>query len=184
MTRLRNLSAGLLLAISFAAQPAAAELKVGYIDSEVHRQQMPEFKQIQRQLERLQQSYEQEAMDRQSKLVKLQEDFRKQELLMSEAKKAEMEAEFELAMQELQQFTQEKLAPNGELFQKNIELSAPVFETVNEALKKLAEEEGYDFILDVAGNGTIVYADPERYNVTNKLLEILAEAREEVETEQ
>ena len=41
---------------------------------------------------------------------------------MSEARKAEMQAEFEAKVQQLQQFTQEKFGPEGELMRKNIEL--------------------------------------------------------------
>ena len=179
MIRFRGLPALLAAGLVLAAQPSTAEIKIGYIDSEVLRERMDEFKDIQRQLDRLTQGYQQEAMDRESKLLKMLEDFRKQELLMSEARKAELAAEFEQAVQDLQQFTQQKLGPDGEVFQKNIELSAPIFERVNEALKNLAEEEGFDFIFDVAGGGGIVYADPDRYNLTEKLLALLAEEREE-----
>lgn len=179
MMRFRGLPALLAAGLVLAAQPSSAEIKIGYIDSEVLRERMEEFKDIQRQLDRLTQGYQQEAMDRESRLVKMREDFRKQELLMSDARKAGMAAEFEQAVQDLQQFTQQKLGPDGEVFQKNIELSAPIFERVNEALKKLAEEEGFDFIFDVAGGGGIVYADPDRYNLTEKLLALLAEEREE-----
>lgn len=179
MIRFRGLPALLAAGLVLAAQPSIAEIKIGYIDSEVLRERMDEFKDIQRQLDRLTQGYEQEAMDRRSKLKKMEEDFRKQELLMSEARKAELAAEFDQALRDLQQFTQEKLGqPHGEVFQKNIELSAPIFERVNEALKKLAEDEGFDFIFDVAAGG-IVYADPDRYNLTEKLLALLAEEREE-----
>ncbi len=179
MIRFRSLPALLVAGLLLPVLPSSAEIKIGYIDSEILRERMEEFKDIQRQLDRLTQGYQQEAMDRESRLVKMREDFRKQELLMSDARKAEMAAEFEQAVQDLQQFTQQKLGPDGEVFQKNIELSAPIFERVNEALKKLAEEEGFDFIFDVAGGGGIVYADPDRYNLTEKLLALLAEEREE-----
>jgi len=167
--------------MALTVSAAAADIKIGYIDSEVLREKMPEFKDIQRKIERLDQQYTQEASDRQSKLLKLQEDFRKQELLMSEAKKAEMQAQFDESMRKLQEFTQAKFGPNGELFRQNVELSQPVFEKVNAALAELAEEQGYDFIFDVAGGGTIVYADPERYNLTEDLLKKLEKAREEQE---
>jgi outer membrane protein len=114
----------------------------------------------------------------------LQEDFQKQELLLSEAKKTQMQVEFEEAVQQLQEFTQDKLGPNGELIRKNIELSSPIFEKVNSALEELAQAESYDFIFDVASNGAIVYADPERYNLTESLLEKLEEAREAQEAGQ
>lgn len=168
----------LLTSSAFAAQ------KIGYIDSQILREQLPEFKEVQRKLERLRQQYEQEAQERQSKLLKLQEDFRKQELLMSEAKKAEMEAQFNQRIQELEQFTQSKFGPDGELIRQNMELSSPIFERVNTALELLAKDEGYDFIFDVAINGAIVYADPERYNLTAKLLEKLDEEREAQEKKQ
>lgn len=181
MKRIHLFAATALMGLAVLASPAQAEVKLGYIDSEVLRERLPEFKQIQRELERLKQDYEQQAVDRQSKLVKLQDDFQKQELLMSEVRKAEMQASFEKQVQELQQFTQEKLGPNGELFRKNIELSQPIFEQINAALEAIAEKDGYDFIFDVAGNGAIVYADPDRFNLTEKLLTGLEEAREERE---
>ena len=181
MKRIPLFAAIALVGLAVLTSPAQAEVKLGYIDSEVLRERLPEFKQIQRELERLKQDYEQQAVDRQSKLVKLQDDFQKQELLMSEVRKAEMQASFEKQVQELQQFTQEKLGPNGELFRKNIELSQPIFEQINTALEAIAEKNGYDFIFDVAGNGAIVYADPDRFNLTEKLLTGLEEAREERE---
>ena len=175
------ISATLVAACTATSSAAAADVKLGFIDSEVIRDRLPEFKNVERQLQRLQQQYEKEAVERQSKLFKLQEDFRKQELLMSESRKAEMQAQFDESVRRLQEFTQQKLGPNGELFRKNIELSSPILERVNAAIEAIAKEDGYDFIFDVASSGAIVYADPERYNVTEKLIERLEKEREEQE---
>ena len=136
---------------------------------------------MQRQLDRLRQQFEQEAIDRESKLRKLQEDFRKQELLMSDARKAEMQSQFDQNTMELQQFTQAKFGPDGELFRKNLELADPIFQMINSAIAEIAKEEGYDFIFDTATSGAIAYADPERYNLTDELLEKLEKQREEKE---
>ena len=171
---------GLLLSTMYHA-PVSADQKLGYIDSQVLREKLPEFKDVQRKLERLEQQYTQEATDRQSKLLRMQEDFRKQELLMSEARKLEMQEQFDDSVRQLQEFTQQKLGPNGELFRKNLELSSPIFDKINSALEVLAKDEGYDFIFDVAAGGAIVYADPERYNLTGELLKKLEELKEEQE---
>jgi len=169
----------LVAALALIASAAAAEVKIGYIDSEVLKEKLPEFRDIERTLERLNAQYRQEVSDRQSKLLKMQEDFRKQELLMSEAKKAEMQAQFDEGVRQLEEFADGKFGADGALFRKNIELSEPIFRRVNALLAEIAETRGYDFIFDVAGGGTIVYADPERHNLTEDLLERLGETREE-----
>jgi outer membrane protein len=157
---------------------AEAELKVGYIDSEVLKERLPEFQEAQRRLDQLRQEFEREAKDREAKLVKMQEDFRKQELLMSEARKAELQADFDAKVKELQEYSQGKFGPEGELMKTNVELSAPIFERINAALQKLATDEGYDFIFDAGAAGTgLVYA-AERFDVTQRLMERLEEARE------
>ena len=176
----RTFASVALTGLVFAAlSPLDAAQKLGYIDSQVLREKLPEFKDVQRKLERLEQQYTQEATDRQSKLLRMQEEFRKQELLMSEARKVEMQEQFDDSVRKSQEFAQQKLGPNGELFRKNIELSSPIFEKINGALEVMAQEEGYDFIFDVAVGGAIVFADPARFNLTEKLLEKLEELKQE-----
>ena len=171
------LSVGASCAVLFWAGAVLAELKLGYIDSEVIKERLPEFKAAQRKLDQLRQEFEREAKDREAKLLKLQEDFRKQELLMSEARKAEIQADFEEKVRQLQEFTQQKFGPDGELMKKNVELSSPIFEKINAALQEIAKEEGYDFIFDAAAPGTgLVFAD-EKYDLTEKLLKRLEEKR-------
>lgn len=175
------LSASLLL----WAGVALAELKLGYIDSEVIKERLPEFKEAQRKLDQLRQDFEREAKEREAKLLKLQEDFRKQELLMSEARKAELQAEFEAKVREHQDLTRQKFDPQeGELMKKNIELSAPIFERINAALQQLAKEEGYDFIFDAAAPGTGIVFAQEKYDLTEKLLQRLQEERDKAEKTQ
>jgi outer membrane protein len=166
------------LGLVFQADAVLADIKLGYIDSEILKEQMPELRAVRQQLEQLEQEYAREASERESKLVKLQEDFRKQELLMSEARKTQLQADFDKQVRQLQEYGQQRFGPEGELMKKNIALSEPIFEKINAGLKVIAEEDGYDFIFDVAGNGAIVYAD-EKHNLTDKLLQRLKEESEE-----
>ena len=171
------LAAGLL----GSATMAAAELKLGYIDSEVLKERLPDFKNAQQTLDQLRQDFEREAKDREAKLQKLQEDFRKQELLMSEARKAELQADFDEKVKALQDFTQQKFGQDGELMKKNLELSAPIFTKINDVLAQLAKEEGYDFIFDSAAPGTGIVFAQDKHNVTEKVLARLQEARDKAE---
>ena len=153
-------------------------MKLGYIDSDIVKDRLPEFREAQRKLDQLRQEYEREAGDRQGKLLKLQEDFRKQELLMSEARRQELQEEFDAKIQQLQSFNVQKFGPEGELIRKNVELSGPIYKRVNESLQAIGREEGYDFIFDVAGNSSIVFVDEEKYNLTEDVLKWLEEERE------
>ncbi|MXW81487.1 MAG: OmpH family outer membrane protein, partial [Gemmatimonadetes bacterium] len=130
-------------------------------------------------LDQLRQDYENQAKDREAKLLKLQEDFRRQELLLSEAKKAELQVEFETKMQQLNQFTQEKFGPEGELMRKNIELSEPIFKKINDAIQGMAEEKGYDFIFDAAAPSSGLVFAKEEYDITEQLLELMEKEKEE-----
>jgi outer membrane protein len=167
------------MALALFATSVRAELKVGYIDSEVLKERLPEFREAQRKLDQLRQDYENQAKDREVKLIKLQEDFRRQELLMSEVRKSELQTEFEAKVQQLQQFTQAKFGPEGELMRKNIEFSEPIFKQINDAIQGMAEEEGYDFIFDAAAPSSgLVYAR-EKYDLTEQLLKLLQKEEEQ-----
>ena len=100
---------------------------------------------------------------------------------MSEARKAEMQAEFEAKVQQLQQFTQEKFGPEGELMRKNIELSEPIFKRINDAIQGMAEEEDYDFIFDAASPSSGLVFAKEQYDLTDQLLELMEKEKEEQE---
>lgn len=179
MTRLLPLAVIAGVVLGATQTPARADVKLAYIDSEVLKDRLPEFKEAQRKLDELRQEFEREAKDREMKLMKMREDFRKQELLMSEARKEELQADFDAKVRELQEYTETKFGPEGELMKKNMELSSPIFEKINAVLSRLAEEEDYDFIFDAAAPSTgLVYAQ-ERYDVTERLLERLEEEREE-----
>ena len=167
--------------VACCATSASAQLKIGYIDSEVLKERLPEFRDAQRTLDQLRQDYENQAKDREANLLKLQEDFRRQELLLSEAKKAELQAEFEAKVQQLQQFTEEKFGPEGELMRKNIELSEPIFKKINDVIQGMAEEEGYDFIFDAAAPSSGLVFAKEQYDLTEQLLELMEKEKEEQE---
>ncbi len=174
------------LVVACCATGALAQLKIGYIDSEVFKERLPEFRDAQRTLEQLSQELEKKVKDREAELLKMQEDFRRQGMLMSETRKAEIQAEFEAKMQQLQQFVQDK---SGELRQKEIDLFEPIFEKINGAIQDMAEEEGYDFIFDVA-SGLLVFPkegmEKEKkkdYELTDKVLSRLVGLSQEEENQ-
>ena len=59
--------------------------------------------------------------------------------------------------------------PEGELYQKRQTLLKPIQDEVYNAVKKVAEERGYQAIFDRASSSDIVYASP-RIDISNEVL--------------
>jgi len=63
---------------------------------------------------------------------------------------------------------------NQQIRQRNIEMLQPVYNDVNEAIKKVAKENRYTYVLDVSA-GVIAYLSPDSEDITARVLEVLQE---------
>ena len=71
--------------------------------------------------------------------------------------------------QKIQTFNQ---TAQQQIRQHNIELLQPVYNEVNEAIKKVAKENKFTYILDVSG-GTVAYISPDSEDITTRVLDEL-----------
>jgi outer membrane protein len=155
----------------FGWQTAGAQLKVGYIDSQRILTTLPTAVDAQKRLDAEQAKWGQELQRMQGELQTLQEKLDQQSLLLSEAKKKEQRDEIQALYVRAQQYQSQKWGQGGEYFKLQEELLQPVFDTINAAIHRIGDEEGYDFIFDsVAGN--ILHAK-EDHDLTEKVLKEL-----------
>ena len=136
-----------------------SQLKIGYIESNQIMQEFEEFRDAQAKLEKRQRLLAVEYNTYVDRLDSLQRDFERQRLLLSPEKIREKELELEALFQTTQTFQQEKFGPEGELYQYQAELMAPILDKINAAVAKIGAERAYDYIFDAAASG-IVYALP------------------------
>ena len=163
-------SAVLLLAVIFSGS-VFAQLKIGYIDSQIILNKLPSAVEAQKKLEEQSNAWAEELQKMGDKIRSLQQQLEQQSLLLSEEKKQEKQDEIQQLYLDSQRFQDQKFGQQGELYQKRNELLQPVFDQINEKIQAGAEESGYDYIFDaVAGN--ILYAK-EEYNLTKILLDAL-----------
>ncbi|NOX36649.1 MAG: OmpH family outer membrane protein [Calditrichaeota bacterium] len=152
-----------------------AQLKIRYINSQRILADYPEAQEIQKKLDELRASYEKEYNQMLQEYDRLAKELESQSLLLSPEKKAEKEKQLQELGIKIEKYRLEKLGPEGEFFQQNQKLTQPLFDKINQVIQKVAEEEGYDFILDVV-QGVVLYAKPE-YDVTDRILEELNKTR-------
>jgi outer membrane protein len=154
------------------AVSVSAQLKVGYINSDVILVKYEGAKEAADKLNKEVAKWEQEASKRQSDLKDLKDKIEKQSLLLSAERKKELEDSLQQKYAQYQQFLQEKFGQKGEAYNKNEELSKPIVEKVNKIIEKIAKEENYDFIFDARAGG-LVYANAQKYDLTDRVLMLL-----------
>jgi outer membrane protein len=147
-----------------------AELKIGFINSEMILQQYQGTKDAEEKLKKEYSRWEQEATEKQKKMKEMKEQLDKQSLLLSAERKKEIESELERLYIEYNKFLQEKFGQQGDAAKKNDELLKPIVEKINVILEKIAKNENYDFIFDARGG--VVYAK-KAYDLSEKVIQAL-----------
>ncbi len=163
----------ILLILILGISPAAAQLKIGYINSNQILQTYQEAIDASKKLQDIDAQWKKEARDMETELQEKQEQLEAQSLLLSEERKQEKAQEIQTLYLRYQQYIQEKWNPqNGEAVKTDVEFMEPVHKTITATIKKIGEEEGYHYIFDTVASN-IVYASDNQPNLTDKLLEEL-----------
>ena len=160
----------LILFLSFSA----AEIKIGYVDSNEIMSKFEEVRQVQVDLEKEQRRLESEFNSLVAQLDSLQQDYERQRLLMSETRRQEKENEIINMKKSAEEFQLKKFGPEGEIYRKQNELLKPVLKKIDVAIQKVGNEQGYDFILD-AMSGALLYA-LDSHNLTEDVMDELSKA--------
>lgn len=176
LPRMRLFATILALFAAAVARPSVAEeFKVGYVDGERVVQAYKGYKDAETQFEKQREAWNQEIDKRSRDLKSMDEDFKAQELMLSEAKKKERLTQLEERRRELEKYYQEIFGPNGEAARKNEELLRPILEKVNTIIREVGEQEKYSMIFETSESG-IAYAMPG-LDITDKIIERLNAAQ-------
>ncbi|MFC1726402.1 OmpH family outer membrane protein [candidate division KSB1 bacterium] len=162
----------LLVLILFFTVPVFAQMKIGYINSA---RILTEFKDAIEVDQKLQRESEKMAGDINRMRVQIDSllaDYEKKQLIYSREKKAEVEGRLQTMYADVQKAQQDKFGENGEFEKLRIQLLNPILEKIDKVIKELGQEGTYDFIFD-ARQGNIVYADEDKYDITDLVLERL-----------
>ncbi len=160
----------LMLLLSFSV----AEIKIGYVDSNEIMSNFEEVRQVQVDLEKEQRRLESEFNSLVAQLDSLQQDYERQRLLMSETRRQEKENEIINMKKSAEEFQLKKFGPEGEIYRKQNELLKPVLKKIDDAIQKVGNEQGYDFILDTM-SGALLYA-LDSHNLTEDVMDELSKA--------
>lgn len=156
------------LVLAVFAQTAAAEVRVGFVNSDRVMKEAPPAKKAQQKLEKEFEKRDQELQRLAKQLQGMQEALEKNGMTMAEGERRNKEREFNDLNRDFQRKQREF---REDLNQRRNEELAGVLERANKTIRQIAEAEKYDIIFQEA-----VYASP-RIDITDKVIKALTEAK-------
>ena len=143
----------LLMFVSFTV---TAQSKVAHIDSQALISEMPEVKEAQAQLEKLQKTYSTEIdasmKEYQTKLQTYSADAQNQTEVTNKARQKELAG----MEQNIQQYQQ---TASQDIQKKQADLLRPLIEKARAAIQKVARAQGFDYVIDGTQGGSLILAD-------------------------
>ena len=161
----------LLLLVAGIASPMAAQVKIGHANLELILAYMPETQVMNKTLQEAEQILGKNVQVKQSYLQTKVAEYQEGEARFTEAQKQEKQKELQKLDQEVRQDAQRA---QNQLMLKQQELLQPITTKLEAAIKALAAEEAYTFILNsmTGGNSIVLYGPPE-HELTEKLMKRL-----------
>ncbi len=163
---------GFLAVLLLIARPgAAAEIKMGYIDSARIFQEYKDAQEAQARFDRQVQGWRDEASDKEKQVNQLRGEVRDQAPILSALKRQEKEEALQRALGDYEHFIQDIWGPQGKAAQENERATNEVVTAIRSAVEKIAKQGGLSLVLDAAG-GFIIYAD-KSMDYTSQVLQEL-----------
>lgn len=172
----------LSLAIVAGFATVAQAQRVGFISSDIIRDNLPEAKQAEQRLESIVNEWKRELAITQQMMDDLSFEIKKNRLIWSEYERAEKEKQLQKLESDKQKFAAEKFEPGGEYDETVKMIFQPVEEKIYAAVQNIAAEEDFDIILDQSIQ-PIPYVN-FRYDLTVNVLRSLGVDVQQMEAEQ
>ncbi len=162
----------LLFLAALPASRAAAQAKIGWINSQAIMDKLPEAQDAQKQIDNLVAEWQSELAKMQNDWQKKYEEYDKKKLILTDQLRVQSEKELQDLDKKIADYRNKKFGQNGELFNKQNELMKPVQNKIFKVIQDLAAEENYDYVFDKSGDILLMYTN-DKYDLTAKVFERL-----------
>jgi outer membrane protein len=135
--------------------------KIGIVDTRYILDKLPDYKEAQKKLDLFSEQWQKEIDLKNAELEKMYRDFEAEQVMLSEDLKKKREDQLFNKEKELRDLQKKRFGFEGDLFKKRQELVKPVQDKVYSAIQKIAQQRGYELILDKSEGITVIFADPK-----------------------
>ena len=156
---MKKIIIALLMALPFTAM--AADLKIGVFNSQEIITIMPEYNAAMSELENMNLKFQTEGKKLQEELEKKYQEYTSTAETLEPAIRQYKETELARLQQSIQEFA---TSAENNIKKKQQDLMMPIINKINQAIKKVGDENGFTYIIDNAAN-IIPYVAPSAENV-------------------
>lgn len=157
-----------LLVIAAATLGASAQ-KFALIDMEYILKNVPSYEMANEQINQLSQRWQKEIENKSKEAENLYQSYLADKVFLTEEQVKKREEEVVAKEKEVTELRYKYFGPQGELEKKRESLLKPIQDDIYNAVKKLAQERGFQTIFDRASSSNIIYASPQ-IDVSNDVL--------------
>lgn len=158
----------LLLLASAAIMPSMAQ-KFALVDMEYILKNIPAYERANEQLNQTSKKWQAEVEAVNLQAQTLYKNYQNEVVFLSAEQKKTREEEILKKEKEASDLKKKYFTPEGELFKKRESLVGPIQDEIYNAVKAIAEQKGYQLILDRASDNGIVFASPSA-DISNDVL--------------
>ncbi|MDO4949516.1 MAG: OmpH family outer membrane protein [Bacteroidales bacterium] len=143
--------------------------KIVLIDMEYIVENIPAYQQANAQIEQLSKQYQQEVENKGKEAETMYKEYQANASSLSAAARNKKEEAIVAKEKEIAELRKAYFGPEGELSKKQEELIAPIQDEIYQAVKQVAQQSGYDIVIDRASAQSIIFAQP-RIDISNLVL--------------
>lgn len=149
-----------LLIITIGAFSSFAQ-KYCIIDSKYILEKVPDYSNAQTLLDALSKDWQKEVDNRMQDVDRLYKSYQAERAMLSDEIRKKREDEIVTKEKAAKDLQKQHFGYEGDLFKKRQEMVKPIQDKVYTAVQKMAQQKGYDMVIDKAGGVTLFYADPK-----------------------
>lgn len=158
----------LLSFVLMAIAPSVAQ-KFALVDMEYILKNIPAYERANEQLNQTSKKWQAEVEALNQQAQTLYKNYQNEVVFLSAEQKKEREQAILNKEKEASDLKKKYFAPEGELYKKRESLVGPIQDEIYNAVKAIAEQKGYQLILDRASDNGIVFASPSA-DISNDVL--------------
>lgn len=147
----------------------ASAQKFAMVDMEYILRNVPAYEMANEQINQFSQRWEKEVNQLSQEAETMYQNYQSDMVFLTDDQKKKREEAIVAKEKEVTDLRYKYFGPEGELFKKRQSLMQPIQDDVYNAVKAVAEEQGYQAVFDRASSQAIVFATP-RIDVSNQVL--------------